>query len=344
MRKTHHLSRIDRANGPFLAIPSCLVLALSVAVVMAQAQTKGRALEQGKGKTNVRSDTDSRRPAATLRARLADTAGQSIPKRNLALLETGPSVPPKVLANVTTDDNGCFVAADLPCKPLRIAILDDGGKNEVESTSIDLPRPGAYDIKLTMGRQQGGQSSIEYRFLTCPPSAPRKRRIPLRGEPPYQLGAGWDAGRVSKALSVNLVDLARQHLTDCQIEHPGDSDFLGYHTFSVIRIIYHVREQSVVRPVTTATKAENGRTERQTEVGPAPEGLILRVYLYHGPDQLIRPQTIDREPWKTYFGEIRIPDIGTHVKVDMSFGSKIDRKLLDLFSDPIPWLEALKTR
>lgn len=291
--------------------------------------------------TRAPTDTDSKRPTATIRGRLTDPAGQPLTDRTLSLVAKQARGPRSVLKTTTTDTNGCFTFEAVPCKSLRIQILQGTDGAAAECTAFDVPVPGAYDIKLTLAKPQAGQPSLEHTLLARPPRKPRKPRIPLIREKPFELGPGWDLRGLAEALAKNLADLARQHLPGCEIRIPSDRELGRYDQASVISIHYHTRKQSVLR---LKSKARGSDSERRTEVGPEPDGLILWVWLCARVDQVARPVTVKRDPWLLHLGEVRISEPKTYVKVNLSFGSKADRQFLEVFGDPVRWLAALKAR
>jgi hypothetical protein len=341
MKAAAYVTEGTRGDGPVLTASLCSALALVAGIVVGPPRLARAAAPPPATKPDGQLVERTEQRTTTIRARLVGPSGQAISNRHVSIGSKEVVRPPNAFGTVATDQNGCLVFTGAPCRPCWIAIMGKTGSPDARCRLPDLSRSGTYDVKLTLDGSRRGQPSLDIKLLAVPPSSPRRRRIPLLAEEPFMLGPGWDVPRLKDALSKNLADLARQHLPDCQVQLPSDKE-LRHYPSTVIRVLYHTQEHSVVRRVSKAVT--NNRTTRRTEVGPRPDGLILWVWLHGALDQAVRPQTIDKGPWRVYLGEVRVSDLKTYVKVNLSFGPKTDRSVLALLSDPIPWLEAIKIR
>ena len=100
-----------------------------------------------------------------------------------------------------------------------------------------------------------------------------------------------------------------------------------------LSVLYHVSEQDVVRP---ASKA--GGTVQRRELGPESDGFLLEMRFEDQPGQADRPQTLSREPWRTFLGEVRLTQPDTLLMVNVSYGRATNRRKLEQFVQPARWV------
>ena len=87
-------------------------------------------------------------PAAQVRGRLLDAAGQPVAQTYVSL--SGDELPPasSAVASVKTDDDGAFTLAEVPTKAYWFSVRNERGR-EIRTDEFAFAQPGVYTIELT---------------------------------------------------------------------------------------------------------------------------------------------------------------------------------------------------
>jgi hypothetical protein len=83
-----------------------------------------------------------------------------------------------------------------------------------------------------------------------------------------------------------------------------------------------------------------GATKVVDATGPAPDGLMLTVWMQKQPDQAVRPQTLDRDGrWKTDLKRVQLLPLKTYLNYNLDYGPKTKKTLTNIFSTPQIWYQ-----
>lgn len=185
----------------------------------------------------------------------------------------------------------------------------------------------------------GCQTSRSNSAPTAAPSAPPaelNRREWIHGVPLKSVPPSWDEAKLMDALSVHLQALANQYLPGHTFTYSGEG-YNGWGSRS-IQIQWKTETHDVLQPTKTTKVPPGGEGPYVSRpvTRPAPDGLILTVYLQKELGQLARPQTIGN----TYYGSVSLtPQTG--LLYDVSWGPKTDPKIREMFSSPQAWIDAI---
>jgi len=81
-----------------------------------------------------------------------------------------------------------------------------------------------------------------------------------------------------------------------------------------------------------------GDTEIRDVTGPAPDGLILTVWMEKEPGQAVRPQTLDHAGhWQTDLKQVRLLPLKTNLTYHLDYGPKTAKHLVATFTTPQLW-------
>jgi hypothetical protein len=103
-------------------------------------------------------------PAAQVRGRLLDGAGQPVTQTYVSL--SGDELPPSssAVASVKTDEDGAFTLAEVPTKSYWFSVRNARGQ-ETRTETFAFARPGPYTVELV---QDTSAARLELRVLSRP--------------------------------------------------------------------------------------------------------------------------------------------------------------------------------
>jgi len=140
--------------------------------------------------------------------------------------------------------------------------------------------------------------------------------------------AGWDEQDALRAFARGLKHLSAKLLPKNTFTFKDGED-------GQIRIAWKTQEYRLTVPSNKA-----GDTEVVDATGPAPDGLILTVWINKEPDQAVRPQTLEHEGyWKTDLKQVQLLPLETYLKYNLDYGPKVEKNLLTTFSSPQVWYQ-----
>ncbi len=149
---------------------------------------------------------------------------------------------------------------------------------------------------------------------------------------PLEIPADWNELEIINAISIGIKKIANHELPEHKLALLDD--------LKRIKLQWRTLPYDVVRP--TNKVGDKFRISRET--GPAGDGLILEVWVSDGIQQRVRPQILDNAGlWKTYLGKIHLSSSNKFLMFNLNYGSRTDRHLLQLMSDPHLWI-ALSTK
>lgn len=104
-----------------------------------------------------------------------------------------------------------------------------------------------------------------------------------------------------------------------------------------IKIEYKTRPYHAWRP----RGKIGGPPLRQTDFGPREDGLLIEMWLADEPGQAVRPQTLESDPWRTFLGQVNLPELKTKLEINVSYGIRTDPMRVIRFVSPRDWLVAI---
>ncbi len=122
-----------------------------------------------------------------------------------------------------------------------------------------------------------------------------------------------------KALKIEITKILADFLPDAKIEFKDS-----------IWLVAHYKTQKFM--VHSIAKTGRISDEAHEEEGPNHEGILLNFYVNSGNQylgSLVIPQTFREPYWSTYINAYSIPDRDEHVWTSLSYGIRVDPKMLE---------------
>lgn len=138
----------------------------------------------------------------------------------------------------------------------------------------------------------------------------------------------WDKAELWKRLTKYLLSRTEKEFSPYSFEERDGR----------IKIEYKTRQHHAWR----SGGKVGGPLVRRTESGPRDDGLRVEMWLADEPGQAERPQTLENDPWRTYLGQVDLPELKTHLEINVSYGVRTDVMRMVGFVSPRDWLTALE--
>ncbi len=169
-----------------------------------------------------------------------------------------------------------------------------------------------------------GNVLADARLINNEEATTKKGTDPINSFTPSWIGLpeGWDRDKAWKEITSYLENNIKRDLPESNISYFNDDIKHG-----PVEISYHTQKYQVESPVSKARID----TEKQTETGPQPDGLIIRIYLTENIEQMVRPQTLDKTFWKVDFLKIYLPELKLFLMANISYGNQTDQTLLSKY-------------
>jgi hypothetical protein len=218
-----------------------------------------------------------------------------------------------------------------PSPPAPTGIRPDRPKPSVEDAQSSAPRataPGPVTSTTTSDAVTRGvrpdrpppKPSSGGTTTTEAPEAPPT--------PTLTLPDGWSEQQAMRAFVRGLKNLAGRLM-------PKHSLAFNDGKNGRITLTWKTQEYKLTVP---ADKI--GETKIVDATGPAPDGLILTVWMQKHPDQPVRPQTLDRDGhWKTDLKRVQLLPLKTYLNYNLDYGPKTKKSLTNIFSTPQIWYQ-----
>ncbi len=222
-----------------------------------------------------------------------------------------------------TDENGYYklTAPFELAEYIGLSIFTPDGVPAQGSYEHMRVRGSRTDIDFVVKRKEAHAAIWPQRFARMGGKHP--------GFQPVPVPKGWNQTRLLEALYKYLKAQGEAKLPGCRATLKND----------VIELSSNTCNYNVIRPGNAKRTGMQRNNDRG--IGPEPDGLILTVHLSNATDQFDRPHIIDRSPWTGFVSQVYMPDIKLYLKMDIQYGTRLDKQLLTDLCAPTRWLKAI---